>query len=129
MYPSQYLYSEEHEWISVDGDVAVLGITDFAQSELGEVVYFEAPEAGQSFAAGDEVGSIESVKAVSSIYTPLSGEVVEVNEAIEDSPEVVNEDPHADGWLFKIRMSSPSEVENLMSAKKYQAFLDAAQTD
>lgn len=129
MYPSDYLYSKEHEWIRVDGDVAVLGITDFAQNELGEVVYFEAPEAGQSFDTDDEVGSIESVKAVSSIYTPVAGEILEVNEGIEDGPEVVNDDPHGDGWLVKIRMSSPSEIENLMSAEQYQAFLKETEGD
>ncbi|HEX9737543.1 MAG TPA: glycine cleavage system protein GcvH [Thermoanaerobaculia bacterium] len=127
MYPSDYLYSEEHEWIKVDGDVAVLGITDFAQKELGEVVYFEMPEVGESFAAGDEVGSIESVKAVSPVYTPVAGEVVEVNTAIDDSPEKVNDDPHGAGWLVKLRLSSSEELEKLMSAEQYEAFLKEAE--
>lgn len=127
MYPSDYLYSDEHEWIKVDGDVAVLGITDFAQQELGEVVYFEAPEAGQSFAKGDEIGSIESVKAVSAIYTPVAGEVIEVNDAVTEAPEIVNDDPHGKAWLVKLRMSSPGDTEDLMSAEKYQAFLDEEQ--
>lgn len=127
MYPSDYLYSDEHEWIKVDDDVAVLGITDFAQQELGEVVYFEAPEVGQSFAKGDEIGSIESVKAVSAIYTPVAGEVIEVNEAVQEAPEIVNDDPHGKAWLVKIRMSSPGDAEGLMNAEKYEAFLDEEQ--
>jgi glycine cleavage system H protein len=128
MYPSDYLYSDEHEWIKVDGDVAVLGITDFAQQELGEVVYFEAPEVGQSFDKGDEVGSIESVKAVSAIYTPVAGEVIEVNDAVQESPEIVNDDPHGKAWLVKLRMTSPDDTENLMNAEKYQAFLAEEQS-
>ena len=127
MYPSDYLYTEEHEWIKVDGDVAVLGITDFAQQELGEVVYFEMPEVGDSFATGDELGSIESVKAVSPVYTPVAGEVVEVNAAIEDSPEIVNDDPHGDGWLVKLRLASTDELAKLMSAEQYEAFLKEAE--
>lgn len=127
MYPSDYLYTEEHEWIKVDGDVAVLGITDFAQKELGEVVYFEMPEVGESFATGDELGSIESVKAVSPVYTPVAGEVVEVNAAIEDSPEIVNDDPHGDGWLVKLRLASTDELAKLMSAEQYEAFLKEAE--
>lgn len=129
MYPSEFLYSKQHEWIHVDGDVAVLGITEFAQSELGEVVYFEAPETGQSFDADDEIGSIESVKAVSEIFTPVSGEILEVNEALEDTPEIVNDDPHGNGWLLKIRVTEPDELEDLMSAEQYQAFVETAQED
>lgn len=129
MYPSDYLYSKDHEWIKVDGDVAVLGITDFAQKELGEVVYFEMPEVGDSFAAGDELGSIESVKAVSPVYTPVDGEVVEVNTAIEDTPELVNDDPHGEGWLVKLRLGSTDELEKLMNAEQYQASLEEAEDD
>ncbi len=124
MYPSDYLYSEEHEWIHVDGDVALVGITDFAQNELGEVVYFEAPEVGDSYDAGDEIGSIESVKAVSEIFSPVAGEIVEVNAKIEEAPEVLNDDPHGEGWLVKLRLSDIDELENLMSAEQYQAFLE-----
>lgn len=126
MYPSNYLYSKEHEWIKVDGDAGILGITHFAQSELGEVVYFEAPEVGDTFNVEDEIGSVESVKAVSSIYTPVSGEIIEVNEAIEDSPELINDDPHGDGWLVKILISNPEELGTLMSAEAYQNFVAAA---
>lgn len=129
MYPSDYLYSEEHEWIEVEGDVGVIGITDFAQKELGEVVYFEMPEVGQNFDAGDEIGSIESVKAVSPVYTPVGGEVIEVNEKLEDTPELVNDDPHGDGWLVKLRLSSTDELESLMNAEKYQDFVKEAEED
>jgi len=123
MYPSEYRYTEEHEWILVEDDICTLGITDFAQTELGEVVYIELPEAGDTFDAGDEIGSIESVKAVSSIYTPLAGEVVEVNEDLEDSPETVNNDPHGDGWLVKLRVELPEDAGALMDAESYTAFL------
>ena len=129
MYPNDYLYSKEHEWIKVDGDVGTVGITDFAQNELGEVVYFEAPEVGQSFEADDELGSIESVKAVSSIYSPVAGEIIAVNEAIDASPEIVNDDPHGSGWLVKIRLSSSDQLDALMSAEQYQVFLEAQETD
>jgi len=122
-YPSEYLYSEEHEWVGVEEDLCTLGITDFAQEELGEVVYVDLPEVGQSFDAGDEIGSIESVKAVAEVYTPVSGEIVEVNEKLEDAPELVNEEPHGDGWIAKVRVSSEDELSELMSADAYQEFI------
>jgi glycine cleavage system H protein len=124
MYPSDYLYSEEHEWLRVDGEVATLGITEFAQKELGEVVFVDMPEVGQSFDAGDEIGTVESVKAVAEIYTPVGGEIVEINTALEDSPELVNEDPHGDGWFVKLRVASADELGDLMSADKYEEFLE-----
>ncbi|MGE5232804.1 MAG: glycine cleavage system protein GcvH [Acidobacteriota bacterium] len=123
MYPSEYLYSREHEWVRVEEDVCVLGITDFAQKELGEVVFVELPEVGQVFDAGDEIGTIESVKAVAEVYTPLAGEVIEVNEALVDDPELVNEDPHSDGWLVKIRFSSAADLKSLMNAEQYTAYV------
>lgn len=126
MYPNDNLYSEEHEWVHVEGDVCTLGITSFAQSELGEVVFVDLPEVGQSFANGDEIGSIESVKAVAEIYTPITGEIVEVNEALEDAPETVNDDPHGDGWLIKIKLEDKGELEELMDAEAYQGFIEAA---
>jgi len=129
MYPSEYRYTEEHEWILVEDDTATLGITDYAQSELGEVVYIELPEVGESFDAGDEIGSIESVKAVSSIFTPLAGEVVEVNEDLDDSPETVNDDPHGDGWLVKLKLESPEDAGALMDAESYTAFLQEEDED
>lgn len=124
-YPKSYLYSEEHEWIQVEGETVVLGITDFAQDSLGEVVYVELPEVGATFEAGDEIGTIESVKAVAEIYTPVSGEIVEINETLEDSPEQINEEPHEGGWLVKIKMDSPDETESLMDAAKYADFVES----
>ena len=120
MYPEDYLYSKEHEWLKVDGDVATLGITEFAQQELGEVVFVEMPEAGDTFSEGEEIGSIESVKAVSDIYAPVTCEIVESNGELDDAPEVVNEDPHGKGWLVKIKITDASELDGLMDAAAYQ---------
>ena len=125
MYPTDYLYSREHEWVRVDGDVAVVGITEFAQEELGEVVFVELPEVGQVFNTGDELGTIESVKAVAEVYTPVAGEVVEVNDAVVDDPELLNDDPHTEGWLVKIRFSSASDLKELMSAEKYEEYVES----
>lgn len=124
MYPNEYLYSEDHEWVHVEEDVCTLGITEFAQQELGEVVFVELPEVGQVFDAGDEIGTIESVKAVAEVYTPVAGEVVEINEGVVDDPEVLNDDPHKDGWLVKIRHSSASDLKELMKADAYEQFLE-----
>lgn len=123
MYPQDYRYSKDHEWVQDDGDTFVVGITDFAQSELGDVVYVELPEVGSSFEANDEVGSIESVKAVAEVYTPVAGEITEVNEALVDNPEKVNDDPHAAGWLFRIRPASREESSQLMTADAYKEFI------
>jgi glycine cleavage system H protein len=122
MYPSEYLYSREHEWVRVQDDVCVIGITEFAQQELGEVVFVELPEVGQVFDSGDEVGTIESVKAVAEVYTPLAGEIVEINEAVVDDPELINEDPHGEGWLIKVRFSSAADLKQLMNAEKYEEY-------
>ena len=127
MYPEDYKYSKDHEWIRIEDDICVVGITDYAQDELGEVVFVELPEPGQTFDAHDEIGSIESVKAVAEVYTPVSGEVVEVNEALEEAPETVNKDPHGDGWLVKIRHSSADELGELMDVEAYQHFLDSGE--
>jgi glycine cleavage system H protein len=121
-YPDDYLYSREHEWIRLEEEHAVLGITDFAQSELGDVVFVELPEPGDVFDADDEIGTIESVKAVAEIYTPVSGEVVEVNADLADRPEIVNQDPHDRGWLVRLRLSKPDEAADLMNAQAYQRF-------
>lgn len=123
MYPSEYLYSKEHEWVRVQDDICVLGITEFAQQELGEVVYVELPEAGQVFDTNDEIGTIESVKAVAEVYTPVAGEIVEVNDAVVDDPELLNEDPHAEGWLVKIRFSSAADLKALMSSEQYEEYV------
>jgi glycine cleavage system H protein len=127
MYPSEYLYSREHEWIRVQDDVCVLGITEFAQQELGEVVFVELPEVGQVFDSGDEVGTIESVKAVAEIYTPLAGEVVEINDAVVDDPELINEDPHQEGWLLKVRFSSAADLKQLMNAEQYEEYVKSGE--
>jgi glycine cleavage system H protein len=123
MYPKDYLYNKEHEWIRLEEDVCVLGITSFAQAELGEVVYVDLPEVGESYALGDEIGSIESVKAVAEVFTPIGGEVLAVNQTLEDTPELVNDDPHGKGWLLRLRVGSADELKSLMSAEQYEAFL------
>ena len=120
MYPSEYLYSENHEWLRVEKDVCTLGITDYAQGELGEIVYVDLPDVGDSFDAKEAIGAIDSSKTSADIYTPLAGEVIEVNSALEDAPEMVNDDPHGEGWLIKLRFSSSEGLDGLMSAEKYQ---------
>src|SRR5262245_36613353 len=127
MYPNECLYSREHEWVRVEDDVCVLGITEYAQQELGEVVFVELPEIGQVFDANDELGTIESVKAVAEVYTPVAGEVIEVNDAVVDDPELLNEDPYAEGWLVKLRFSSASDLKSLMSAEEYEEFVKSGE--
>ncbi len=127
MYPEDYKYSRDHEWVRIEDGICVVGITDYAQDELGEVVFVELPGVGQTFAAHEEIGSIESVKAVAEVYTPVSGEVIEINEVLEDSPETVNSDPHGEGWLVKIRLSSEEELGELMDLEAYQQFLDSGE--
>ena len=122
MYPTEYRYSREHEWLKIDDDICTLGVTDFAQSELGEVVFVELPEVGHVFDTGDEIGTIESVKAVAEIYTPVAGEILEINDTLKDDPQSVNEDPHGDGWLVKMRFSSSSDFDELMDAEAYLAY-------
>ncbi len=122
MYPTSYLYTKDHEWVRVEEDVCVLGITHFAQDELGEVVFVELPEVGQTFDAHDEIGTIESVKAVAEVFTPVGGEVIEVNDALADDPERVNGDPHGEGWLVKMKIRQAAELEGLMSAEEYKSF-------
>lgn len=123
MYPEDYKYTTEHEWVRVEEDIAVLGVTDFAQKELGEVVFVELPQVGHVYDAGDEIGTIESVKAVAEVFTPIAGEIVEINEALADDPELVNEDPHVDGWLVKIRYSAAADLDTLMDAEAYAEFV------
>src|SRR5262244_3589831 len=119
MYPDQFRYTKEHEWVNVQGDRASVGITDHAQSELGDIVYVDLPKVGSKVEAGKSLGSVESVKAVSDIYSPVSGEVIEVNELLATAPEKLNTDPHGEAWLVKVKTSS-SAVEDLMSAADYQ---------
>jgi glycine cleavage system H protein len=117
--PSELKYSEEHEWVRVDGNKAIIGITDFAQSELGDIVFVELPEVGDTIAAGHSFGSVESVKTVSELYAPVSGKVIEVNTALDDSPESVNGSPYGDGWMIAVEMDDTSELDQLWSAEKY----------
>jgi len=125
-HPSDRKYSNEHEWVVVDGDTALIGITDFAQNQLGEVVYVDLPSSGDSITAGDTFGEIESVKSVSELFAPVTGEIVEVNDSLSDSPETVNADPHGDGWMIKVVLSDASEVDALMTAEEYDAFVTEA---
>jgi len=117
-------YSEEHEWVSVDGEVATVGISDFAQQQLGDVVFVELPEIGRTVTRGDEVAVVESVKAASEVYAPVSGEVVEVNELLSDEPGTVNESAEADGWFFRLRLTDRSELDELMDGAAYKTFVD-----
>jgi len=121
--PEELKYTSEHEWLRIDGDVATVGITDHAQDALGDIVFADLPEVGDSFAAGDTGGELESVKAVSDVYMPVSGEVVEVNEALDGEEGSINSDPYGAGWLFKIKLSELSEIDSLMSAGDYAATL------
>ena len=123
MYPSDYRYTKEHEWIKVSGDSGIIGITDYAQHELGDVVFVEMPATGTKITAGQVFGTVESVKAVSEIFAPVSGEVTEGHAALSATPETVNNDPHGAGWLIKVKLSNPAEVSGLMDAAAYQAFI------
>ena len=122
-YPEDLLYHPEHDWAKIDGDVATFGVTWFAQDALGEVVFFDPPAVGSSVAKDEPYAEVESVKAVSDVFAPLSGEIVEVNEALGDTPEAINEDPYAAGWMVKVRLSDPSEVDALLARDAYVATL------
>jgi len=122
-YPDELRYHHEHDWARIDGDEATLGITWFAQDALGELVHYEAPEEGQTICKGEAYGEVESVKAVSDLISPLSGEVIEVNAKVVDEPETVNDDPYGDGWLIRIRLSDPSEAESLLDVEAYKQVL------
>jgi len=122
-YPEDLRYHPEHDWARIDGDTATFGITWFAQDALGEVVFYDPPAVGSSTAKDEAYSEVESVKAVSDVFAPLSGEVTEVNEALKDKPELINDDPYGDGWLVKVRLSDPAEVEQLMDVEAYKAIL------
>lgn len=124
--PDDRKYSKEHEWLKIDGDAAVIGVTDYAQDQLGDVVYVDLPRPGATITQFKKMGEIESVKAVSDLYTPASGEVLEVNEKVVEKPELVNGDPHGDGWLIRLRLSDPSEASKLLSAAEYDALIAAS---
>ena len=123
--PAELRYAASHEWAKVEDGVATVGISDPAQDAMGDLVYVELPEVGQVVAAGDETGVVESVKAASDIYSPVSGEIVEINEALEDEPELVNNVPYEGGWLFKVQLTDEGELDNLLTADQYQAQIDS----
>ncbi len=128
-YPNEYRYTEEHEWIKVTGDTGTVGITDYAQHELGDVVFVELPKVGAKITAHQAFGTVESVKAVSEIYAPASGEVTEVNISLANSPEQLNSDPHAAAWLIKLKLSNPGELSSLMDAAAYQKYIAEKQKE
>jgi glycine cleavage system H protein len=121
--PEGLYYSKDHEWLRVEGETGTVGITDHAQNSLGDVVYVELPKAGETFAAHDTFGSVESVKAVSELFLPVAGEVTEVNESLTDEPEKVNTDPYGDGWMLRVRLSNRGEVDSLLNAAEYEDYI------
>jgi glycine cleavage system H protein len=122
-YPANYRYTKEHEWLDLEGDLALIGITDYAQHELGDVVFVELPKVGSKIEAGKTFGTVESVKAVSDIYAPASGEVVEANDVLHSTPEKINTDPHGAGWLIKVRLGNPSDLGGLMDSAAYELYI------
>jgi glycine cleavage system H protein len=122
--PEDNRYAKSHEYIHVEGDVGTIGITDYAQKELGDVVFVELPQVGSQLEMGDELGSIESVKAVSELFSPVTGEVIEVNEALAEKPELVNTDPYGDGWMVKVRLGAADEADELMNAEEYDEYIE-----
>jgi len=127
--PKNLKYTEEHEWIRMEGSVGVCGITDYAQEMLTDIVYVELPEVDIEIGQGEQVAVVESVKAVSDVYAPLAGTIIEINEELEDSPEMVNDDPYGEGWIFKIEIEENDELEELMDAEEYAAFIESMEED
>ena len=125
MYPENFRYTKEHEWVLLEGDTGTIGITDHAQEELGDIVYVDVPKVGARVERGKSLGSVESVKAVSDVYSPVGGEVTAVNEMLADAPETLNRDPHGAGWLVKVRLTAPAEILELMTAADYQKYVEA----
>jgi len=125
MYPDNFRYTKEHEWVMVTGDTATIGITNHAQEELGDIVYVDLPKVAAQLTQGKSLGSVESVKAVSDVYAPVSGEVTEVNSTLADKPESLNQDPHGAAWLVKVKLSNPNEIQSLMTASDYAAYVGA----
>jgi glycine cleavage system H protein len=125
MYPENFRFTKEHEWVHVEGDTGTVGISDHAQSELGDIVYVDLPKVGVKVEQGKSLGSVESVKAVSDIYSPVSGEIIEINQLLAEAPEKLNADPHGAAWLVKIKLSDPAQVQNLMTASAYQSYVGA----
>ena len=124
--PENLRYSKDHEWVAVDGEIATIGITDYAQHSLGDVVYIDMPRVGDKFGTHEAFGSVESVKAVSEIFTPVGGEVAEVNDGLNDTPEAVNNDPYSSGWMVKMKMDNPGEADAMLSAVEYEEYLEAS---
>jgi glycine cleavage system H protein len=125
MYPADYLYTKDHEWIKVEGSIGTIGVTDYAQHELGDVVFVELPKVGAEIKAGQSFGTVESVKAVSEIFSPVSGKVTEINPELAEAPEKINQDPHGTAWLIKLQLSDPQEVQSLMDTAAYESYIDA----
>ncbi len=123
MYPPELLYTKEHEWIRVDGSTGTIGITDYAQNELGDIVFVELPKTGEHVTAQEAFGTVESVKAVSEIFSPVTGEVIAINTQLQNRPEMLNTDPHGEAWLIRIRLADQRETESLMTAEEYEAYL------
>lgn len=121
--PAELKYTKDHEWVKLEGDVATIGITDFAQGELGDIVYVEVETIGETLDAEEVFGTVEAVKTVSDLFLPMTGEILELNEAIEDAPETVNEDPYGEGWMIKVKVSDPSQFDSLLSAEDYQSLI------
>ena len=124
--PENLRYSKDHEWIGVDGDIATIGITDYAQHALGDVVYIDMPRVGDKLGSHEAFGSVESVKAVSEIFVPVGGEITEVNDGLNDTPEVVNNDPYSAGWMVKVKMDNPGEADAMLSSVEYEEYLEAS---
>jgi glycine cleavage system H protein len=124
-YPEEFRYTKDHEWVKPEGGIATIGITDHAQNELGDIVYVDLPKVGTRLEKGKSLGSVESVKAVSDIFSPVSGEVTEINELLTTKPEALNADPHGAAWLVKVRLSAPDELQQLLTAKDYQTYIEA----
>ncbi len=121
--PADLKYTKDHEWVKIDGDMATVGITDFAQSELGDIVYVEIETEGETLDAEEVFGTVEAVKTVSDLFMPVSGEVVEINETLEDTPEAINQDPYGQGWMIKVKMSDTAEIDNLLTAEQYKELI------
>ncbi len=128
MYPQDFYYSKDHEWVKVEGDTATVGITDFAQKQLGDVVYIELPAIGTRLDVHQTIGVVESVKAVSDVYSPISGEVTTVNEELNNSPEMLNQDPHAKGWIIRMKVKDKADIEKLMNSVDYEKYLEGVES-
>jgi len=124
--PDELKYSEQHEWLSLDGDVGTIGVTDYAQSQLGDIVFVELPQVGDVLEKGQSFGTIEAVKTVEELYTPIAGEVLEINDTLEDDAEQVNSDPYSDGWMIKVRLSNTADLDTMLSAEDYEELIEDA---